>query len=92
MVTGLTLYGYLDSGNSYKIRLLLAQLSRPYAWRELDIMQGESRTPELLRKNTNGRTVASRPDGATSSASRSTPAAKPMPGTSPPPSSRTSPS
>jgi len=56
MVTGLTLYGYLDSGNSYKIRLLLAQLSRPYAWRELDIMKGASRTPEFLRKNPNGRT------------------------------------
>jgi glutathione S-transferase len=51
----LTLYDYLDSGNGYKIRLLLAQLSRPYAWRELDIMQGASRTPEFLRKNPNGR-------------------------------------
>ena len=56
MRTGLTLYGYLDSGNGYKIRLLLAQLSRPYAWRELDITKGASRTPEFLRKNPNGRT------------------------------------
>jgi len=51
----LTLYDYLDSGNGYKIRLLLAQLARPYAWRELDIMQGASRTAEFLRKNPNGR-------------------------------------
>ena len=55
MSSGLTLYDYLDSGNGYKIRLLLAQLSRPYAWRELDIMQGATRTAEFLRKNPNGR-------------------------------------
>jgi glutathione S-transferase len=56
MGTGLTLYGYLDSGNGYKIRLLLAQLRRPYVYRELDITQGASRSPEFLRKNPNGRT------------------------------------
>jgi len=56
MRTELTLYGYLDSGNGYKIRLLLAQLSRPYTYRELDITTGASRTPEFLRKNPNGRT------------------------------------
>jgi glutathione S-transferase len=56
MTTGLKLYGYLDSGNGYKIRLLLAQLSRPYTYRELDITKGASRTPEFLRKNPNGRT------------------------------------
>jgi glutathione S-transferase len=49
------LYDYLDSGNGYKIRLLLAQLGRPYRWRELDIMRGGTRTPEFLRKNPNGR-------------------------------------
>ena len=56
MGTGLTLYGYLDSGNGYKIRLLLAQLSRPYRYHELDITKGASRSPEFLRKNSNGRT------------------------------------
>ena len=56
MSTELTLYGYLDSGNGYKIRLLLAQLSRPYTYRELDITKGASRSPEFLRKNPNGRT------------------------------------
>ena len=49
------LFDNLDSGNGYKIRLLLAQLARPYAWRELDIMAGATRTPEFLRKNPNGR-------------------------------------
>jgi glutathione S-transferase len=50
-----TLYDYLDSGNGYKIRLLLSQLERPYRWRELDIMEGATRTPEFLAKNLNGR-------------------------------------
>ena len=54
----LTLYDYLDSGNGYKIRLLLAQLGRPYSWRELDILNGGTRTPEFLRKNPNGRVPA----------------------------------
>lgn len=50
-----TLYDYLDSGNGYKVRLLLALLDRPYRWRELDILQGSTRTPEFLAKNPNGR-------------------------------------
>jgi glutathione S-transferase len=51
----LTLYDYLDSGNGYKIRLLLALLNRPYRWVELDIMTGATRVPEFLAKNPNGR-------------------------------------
>ncbi len=50
-----TLYDYLDSGNGYKIRLLLAQLQEPYRYVELDILRGETRTPEFLAKNPNGR-------------------------------------
>jgi glutathione S-transferase len=49
------LYDYLDSGNGYKIRLLLAQLGRAYHWEELDIMRGRTRTAEFLAKNPNGR-------------------------------------
>jgi len=49
------LYDYLDSGNGYKIRLLLAQLERPYRWMERDIMRGETRTPAFLDKSPNGR-------------------------------------
>jgi glutathione S-transferase len=49
------LYDYLDSGNGYKIRLLFALLQRPYSWTELDIMKGETRTPQFLAKNSNGR-------------------------------------
>jgi glutathione S-transferase len=51
----LTLYDYLDSGNGYKIRLLLALLQRPYHWVELDILSGATRAPEFLAKNPNGR-------------------------------------
>ena len=51
----LTLYDYLDSGNGYKIRLLLAQLKRPYRWVELDILSGATRTAAFLAKNPNGR-------------------------------------
>ena len=51
----LTLYDFLDSGNGYKIRLLLAQLDRRYRHVELDITKGETRTPEFLAKNPNGR-------------------------------------
>jgi glutathione S-transferase len=51
----LTLYDYLDSGNGYKIRLLLAQLGIRYRYVELDILQGATRTPAFLAKNANGR-------------------------------------
>ena len=49
------LYDYLDSGNGYKVRLLLHQLARPHERIELDIMKGETRTPAFLAKNANGR-------------------------------------
>jgi glutathione S-transferase len=51
----LTLYDYLDSGNGHKIRLLLSQLEKPYELIECDIMRGETRTPEFLARNPNGR-------------------------------------
>ena len=51
----LRLYDYLMSGNGYKVRLLLAQLGLPFERIELDIVKGETRTPEFLGKNPNGR-------------------------------------
>ncbi len=51
----LKLYDFLDSGNGYKVRLLLAQLGIPYELAEVDILKGESRTPEFLAMNPNGR-------------------------------------
>jgi glutathione S-transferase len=49
-----TLYSMQRSGNSYKVRLALARLGIPYRLVEIDILQGESRTPEFLAKNPNG--------------------------------------
>ncbi|WAL59360.1 glutathione S-transferase family protein [Thermocoleostomius sinensis] len=49
------LYDFLPSGNGYKVRLLLAQLGIAFERIEIDILQGESRTPEFLEKNPNGR-------------------------------------
>jgi glutathione S-transferase len=49
-----TLYSMQRSGNSYKVRLALARLGVPYRLVEIDILQGESRTPEFLAKNPNG--------------------------------------
>jgi len=51
----LRLYDYLESGNGYKVRLLLHQLGIPHERIELDILKGETRTPEFLRINPNGR-------------------------------------
>lgn len=51
----LRLYDYLPSGNGYKVRLLLTQLSIPFERIELDILKGETRTLEFLTKNPNGR-------------------------------------
>jgi glutathione S-transferase len=50
-----TLYSMQRSGNSYKVRLALARLGIPYCLVEVDILKGESRTPEFLEKNPNGR-------------------------------------
>ena len=38
------LFDYLDSGNGYKVRLLLAQLGQKYQWSEVDIDKGDTRT------------------------------------------------
>jgi glutathione S-transferase len=50
------LYNVAYSGNSYKVRLLLAQVGIPCEIVEVDILKGESRTPEFLKINPNGRT------------------------------------
>lgn len=48
------LYTMQRSGNSYKVRLALALLNTPYEAVEIDILRGESRTPEYLAKNPTG--------------------------------------
>jgi glutathione S-transferase len=49
-----TLYSMQRSGNSYKVRLALAHLAVPFRLVEIDILTGESHTPEFLGKNPNG--------------------------------------
>jgi glutathione S-transferase len=51
----MVLYDYLPSGNGYKVRLLLRLLAIPFKLVQVDILRGESRTPEFLRKNPEGR-------------------------------------
>ncbi|MBO0752207.1 MAG: glutathione S-transferase family protein [Bradyrhizobiaceae bacterium] len=50
-----TLYSMQRSGNSYKVRLALAQLGIEYRLVEMDILRGETRTPEFLAMNPSGR-------------------------------------
>jgi glutathione S-transferase len=49
-----TLYSMRRSGNCYKVRLALAQLDLPHELIEIDILKGETRTPEFLAKNPSG--------------------------------------
>lgn len=48
------LYSMQRSGNSYKVRLALTFLDVPYRAIEIDILRGESRTPDFLAKNPSG--------------------------------------
>jgi glutathione S-transferase len=50
-----TLYSMQTSGNCYKPRLLLHQLGIPFRLVEMDSGRGETRTPEFLALNPNGR-------------------------------------
>jgi len=49
------LYDFPDSGNGYKVRLLLTQLGIAFEYVTVDILAGETRTPEFLAINPNGR-------------------------------------
>ena len=49
------LYSMQRSGNCYKARLALAQLGIRYDIVDLDLLKGETRTPEFLAMNPSGR-------------------------------------
>jgi glutathione S-transferase len=49
-----TLYSMQRSGNCYKVRLALSQLNIDYRLIEIDILKGETRTPDFLAKNPSG--------------------------------------
>ena len=54
----LRLFDNVHSGNAYKVRLVLAHLGLPFERVELDTDNGETRTPEFLAKNPNGKIPA----------------------------------
>ncbi|MDE1164201.1 MAG: glutathione S-transferase family protein [Pseudomonas sp.] len=51
----LKVYGDYKSGNCYKIKLMLHLLGREYQWVAMDILAGDTETPEFLAKNPNGK-------------------------------------
>jgi glutathione S-transferase len=64
MTEKLKVYGDSRSGNCYKIQLLCSELDIDYKWQEVDILAGESRTPQFLAMNPNGRIpLLALPDG-----------------------------
>lgn len=50
-----TLYHMQESGNCYKLRLLMAQLGTPFRVVDVDVLGGETRSASFLEKNPNGR-------------------------------------
>jgi glutathione S-transferase len=59
----LTFYDALTSGNTYKVRLLLAQLAIPHQVVRLDLEAGAARTPEYRKVNPFGRVPFIQEDG-----------------------------
>ena len=51
----LKVYGDYNSGNCYKIKLMLHLLGLDYQWFAVDILKGETETPDFLAKNPNGK-------------------------------------
>lgn len=48
-------YGDINSGNCYKVKLLLHHLDLPHTWVHVDILAGETRAPGFLALNPNGK-------------------------------------
>jgi glutathione S-transferase len=59
-----TLYGDSLSGNCWKPAMMLHARGLPFRWIEVDTLHGQSRTPEFLTLNPNGRVpLLQLPDG-----------------------------
>lgn len=50
----LRVYGDVRSGNCYKVKLALHQLGKAYEWSDVDVVKGETRTPDFLALNPRG--------------------------------------
>jgi glutathione S-transferase len=48
-------YGDHNSGNCYKVKLLLEQTRQAYEWVNVDTLEKQTRTPDFLAKNPNGK-------------------------------------
>ncbi len=48
-------YGDIQSGNCYKIKLLMNHLDIEHEWQHVDILAGATRTQEFMAKNPNGK-------------------------------------
>ena len=58
------IYGDSRSGNCYKLKLLCAEMDVGYDWHEVDILAGDTHTPEFLAMNANGKIpLLQLPDG-----------------------------
>jgi len=49
------IYGDIQSGNCYKVKLLISLLEIEHEWIEVDILAGETQTGSYLRMNPNGK-------------------------------------
>ena len=49
------IYGDIYSGNCYKLTLLCSLLSIQHEWIDVDILKGETQTPEFLQMNPSGK-------------------------------------
>src|SRR5688572_28816493 len=49
------IYGDIQSGNCYKVKLLLSFLDLPHQWILINILAGDTRKPEFLARNPNGK-------------------------------------
>jgi len=59
-----TIYGMSESGNCYKLKLLMHQLGLSYRWHEVDIFHGETKSDAFLNMNPVGEVpVLQLPDG-----------------------------
>ena len=57
-------YGDIQSGNCYKIKLLAALIDLPHQWIHVDILAGDTKAAGFLAKNPNGKIpVLELPDG-----------------------------
>ena len=58
------IYGDVNSGNCYKVKLLAEHLGLAYEWIAVDTLKKETQSPEFLRRNPNGKIpVLELPDG-----------------------------